>query len=238
VARCAADTDRLFSCARCQRLAGVCRACDFGNRYCSTACKQIARRVSQRRSAAIYQRTRSGALRHAERMQRVRNKRRRANFSAQKVTHHSVTLRAQEATTGASAMAARSPPAGGEEAPSHDVSILDEHAAGDGVRREAARDDARLGRPGSCAPAAAPEPPAGALDSARGLGAMARRPNSSCGGCGRPLSEWAFVGPFGDELWPAESPLVHFEVAHRGRRAPRLRGNGDFRALYRAQGAS
>jgi hypothetical protein len=43
---------------------------------------------------------------------------------------------------------------------------------------------------------------------------------------------------FGDELWPAESPLVHFEVAHRGRRAPRLRGNGDFRALYRAQGAS
>ena len=37
-------------------------------------------------------------------------------------------------------------------------------------------------------------------------------------------------GLFGDELWPAESPLVRFEVALRGRRK-RLEGLGDFRAL-------
>ena len=36
---------------------------------------------------------------------------------------------------------------------------------------------------------------------------------------------------FGDELWPAESPLVTFDVAARGGRRARLRGLGDFRAL-------
>jgi len=35
----------------------------------------------------------------------------------------------------------------------------------------------------------------------------------------------------GDELWPAESALVRFEIAHRGRRYGRLSGLGDFRAL-------
>lgn len=41
---------------------------------------------------------------------------------------------------------------------------------------------------------------------------------------------------FGDELWPAESSLVRYEVALRARRAVRLRGLGDFRALRRAGG--
>ena len=36
---------------------------------------------------------------------------------------------------------------------------------------------------------------------------------------------------FGDELWPAESALVRFEVVPRGRRRGRLSGLGDFRAL-------
>lgn len=36
---------------------------------------------------------------------------------------------------------------------------------------------------------------------------------------------------FGDELWPAESALVQFEVVHRGRRRGRLSGLGEFRAL-------
>jgi hypothetical protein len=36
---------------------------------------------------------------------------------------------------------------------------------------------------------------------------------------------------FGDELWPAESALVRFELALRGRRRGRLSGLGDFRAL-------
>lgn len=49
------------------------------------------------------------------------------------------------------------------------------------------------------------------------------------------VDERSLHGPgsmlFGDELWPAESALVQFEVAHRGRRAGRLSGLGDFRAL-------
>ena len=38
---------------------------------------------------------------------------------------------------------------------------------------------------------------------------------------------------FGDELWPAESPLVRFELAHRASRRVRLAGLGDFRRQRR-----
>jgi hypothetical protein len=41
---------------------------------------------------------------------------------------------------------------------------------------------------------------------------------------------WPGAALFGDELWPAESQLVRFEVAHRVRRH-RLRGLGNFRSL-------
>ncbi len=40
------------------------------------------------------------------------------------------------------------------------------------------------------------------------------------------------LGLFGNELWPAESQLVRFDIAGRGNRK-RLRGMGDFRALRR-----
>jgi hypothetical protein len=46
-----------------------------------------------------------------------------------------------------------------------------------------------------------------------------------------PCRTWFASGLFGDELWPAESQLVQFEVALRARRAGRLRGMGDFREL-------
>ena len=39
---------------------------------------------------------------------------------------------------------------------------------------------------------------------------------------------------FGDELWPGESQLVSFAVAHPGRRR-RLAGLGDFRAVRRGR---
>ncbi len=38
---------------------------------------------------------------------------------------------------------------------------------------------------------------------------------------------------FGDELWPAESGLVRFDVVDRVHRRVRLAGLGDFRALRR-----
>ena len=45
---------------------------------------------------------------------------------------------------------------------------------------------------------------------------------------------WAGSGLFGDELFPAESPLVRFHAVHHGSRA-RLRGVADFRALRRTE---
>ena len=46
---------------------------------------------------------------------------------------------------------------------------------------------------------------------------------------GRPL--WCGSGLFGDELWPGESPLVHYEVGGRDSRRRLLVGLGDFRPL-------
>jgi hypothetical protein len=46
---------------------------------------------------------------------------------------------------------------------------------------------------------------------------------------GRPC--WCGSGLFGDELWPAESQLVHYEVGGRDLRRRRLAGLGDFRSL-------
>jgi hypothetical protein len=42
---------------------------------------------------------------------------------------------------------------------------------------------------------------------------------------------WSDSGLFGDELWPAESQLVRYEVGDRARRRHRLVGLGDFRSL-------
>ena len=42
----------------------------------------------------------------------------------------------------------------------------------------------------------------------------------------------------GDELWPAESPLVRFEPVQRDRPVRRLLGLGDFRAVRRIAGTS
>jgi len=56
---------------------------------------------------------------------------------------------------------------------------------------------------------------------------VALRVDASC-------QPWPASTLFGDELWPAESPLVRFEVEQPvPRRARRLSGLGDFRALRR-----
>lgn len=39
----------------------------------------------------------------------------------------------------------------------------------------------------------------------------------------------------GDSLWPGESQLVRFDIAHRAPRQARLPGMGDFRALRRSR---
>jgi hypothetical protein len=53
--------------------------------------------------------------------------------------------------------------------------------------------------------------------------------SATSAGDGRP--SWCGSGLFGDELWPAESPLVRYEVADRAHRQRRLVGLGDFRPL-------
>jgi hypothetical protein len=42
---------------------------------------------------------------------------------------------------------------------------------------------------------------------------------------------WPGPQLFGDELWPAESQLVRFDIVRRARRKVRLSGLGDFREL-------
>jgi hypothetical protein len=46
--------------------------------------------------------------------------------------------------------------------------------------------------------------------------------------------DWAGSGLFGDELYPAESPLVRFHVVHPAS-PERLPGVGDFRQLRRVE---
>jgi len=53
--------------------------------------------------------------------------------------------------------------------------------------------------------------------------------SATSAGDGRPC--WCGSGLFGDELWPAESPLVRYEVGDRAHRQRRLVGLGDFRPL-------
>jgi hypothetical protein len=46
--------------------------------------------------------------------------------------------------------------------------------------------------------------------------------------------DWLASEAWGDEFWPTESPLVHFDVAVRVPRThPRLAGVGDFREVRR-----
>lgn len=80
--------------------------------------------------------------------------------------------------------------------------------------------------------AAVPEPPAGPAHGAGGAGlwrGQALRVAVSAGACS---VDWAGSGLFGDELYPAESPLVRFHVVHPASRE-RLPGVGDFRQLRR-----
>jgi hypothetical protein len=72
-------TYRLYLCCLCAVLVCICSECDHGNIYCSKDCRTQARRASQRRASARYQRTLRGARKHALRQQRWRERR--------KVTH-------------------------------------------------------------------------------------------------------------------------------------------------------
>jgi hypothetical protein len=68
---------RLFQCARCSAQTFICRLCDRGNRYCSAACSEQARRASHNRANRKYARTRKGRHNNAERQRRYRQRQRK-----------------------------------------------------------------------------------------------------------------------------------------------------------------
>lgn len=75
------ESYRLYSCRGCSVSVSICGRCDRGNIYCARQCAALARRTSNRRAGARYQRTRHGARRHAARQQALRKRQR------DKVTH-------------------------------------------------------------------------------------------------------------------------------------------------------
>lgn len=84
---------RHFTCGLCGKLVRICRRCDRGNIYCGEVCRESARRQSNRRRSARYQKSEVGRRNHRRRQDRYRSSREtRSDSSAQtttiKVTHH------------------------------------------------------------------------------------------------------------------------------------------------------
>jgi hypothetical protein len=88
----AQQSHRLFNCAACGQAVHICRACDRGNVYCAGGCAPIRRTESVRRAGARYQRTRSGATRHAARQSAWRAR------QLQEVTHQGSPVQGLAAT--------------------------------------------------------------------------------------------------------------------------------------------
>jgi hypothetical protein len=93
-------TYRLYNCARCGVQVRICRRCDHGQIYCAGECARIRRRESLRRAGARYQRTRRGALCHAQRQRHWRARR-------EEVTHQGFLGRECCAKVAAAALAAK-----------------------------------------------------------------------------------------------------------------------------------
>jgi hypothetical protein len=74
---------RILTCGWCSSVVVLCQECDYGSRYCSDICAQQGRGRSLRLAGARYQRTFTGAQKHAARQAAYRIR------QEQKVTHHS-----------------------------------------------------------------------------------------------------------------------------------------------------
>ena len=73
-----------------------------------------------------------------------------------------------------------------------------------------------------------PRHPRALLTLLEGIALFAGEPISVAVSAGSPSAPWLGSGLFGDELWPAASPLVTFVVEHRGH-PRRLAGLRDLR---------
>ncbi len=90
------ESYRLFNCNRCHVQVGICQGCDHGNIYCPP-CSPEARKESQHRSGAKYQKTKRGKKNHAACQQRYLDNKEQDQaaqqqtctcMESQKMTHH------------------------------------------------------------------------------------------------------------------------------------------------------
>jgi hypothetical protein len=73
---------RIFTCARCGVLVVICTRCDRGQIYCAGTCREIRRNETERRAASKYQTTPNGALKHAKRQERYRQRKAKLKAAA------------------------------------------------------------------------------------------------------------------------------------------------------------
>jgi hypothetical protein len=76
------ESARVFACARCGVLVVVCTRCDRGQIYCDGECREIRRNETERRAAKKFQATPNGALKHAKRQKRYRQKKAKLKAAA------------------------------------------------------------------------------------------------------------------------------------------------------------
>ena len=89
---------RRFLCDLCGVACYICSWCDRGHRYCSTSCREGARRRSLLEAGQRYQQTRRGRLCHARRQAAYRRR------QQQKVTHHGCPQSERSASVSACAI--------------------------------------------------------------------------------------------------------------------------------------
>lgn len=78
---------REYQCLICELLVAICKCCDRGNVYCSLFCSIIARKESQRKASATYQKTPAGKKNHAKR-QREYMQRKKERKAEEKIMTH------------------------------------------------------------------------------------------------------------------------------------------------------
>lgn len=90
------DSTRRYFCAGCRKEVFICTSCDRGQQYCASGCARAARCQSREEAKRRYESSHRGRLKHAERSQRYRDRRKR-------VTDHGSLFAAEHDVLSASA---------------------------------------------------------------------------------------------------------------------------------------
>ena len=95
---------RRFLCDLCEEPCMICSQCDRGHRYCSSSCRDKARRRNVREAGRRYQNTARGRRHHARRQAEYLRRKQR------KMTHHSCRPRPRSASVKSCSMTRQGPP--------------------------------------------------------------------------------------------------------------------------------